>query len=229
MVKRLDEALGRLLDALLSLDLLRNTIVVSAADHGCHFRTRNKEYKRSCHDSSIRVLVALQGTGFDGGGHVRQLVSLVDVAPTLLDTARLHVPAHMQGRSLMPVLRREPVAWPDDVLIQISESQVGRAIRTARWKYGVTAPDQHPSNVSAAARYVEEYQYDLEADPYELNNLVGRESHRAVANVLRDRLTHRMTTIGEAPPTIGEAPPTIEPALPRAGEQYAVTPQEAHM
>src|SRR5690606_34541735 len=48
MVKRLDEALGRLLDALRSLDMLDNTIVLFTSDHGCHFKTRNSEYKRSC-------------------------------------------------------------------------------------------------------------------------------------------------------------------------------------
>ncbi|HTL28343.1 MAG TPA: sulfatase-like hydrolase/transferase, partial [Tepidisphaeraceae bacterium] len=47
-VKRLDEALGRLLDALTSLGLRENTIVLFTSDHGCHFRTRNAEYKRSC-------------------------------------------------------------------------------------------------------------------------------------------------------------------------------------
>lgn len=119
----------------------------------------------------------------------------------------------------MPVLGREPVAWPDDVLVQISESQVGRAVRTQRWKYGVNAPEHHPSRMSAAGRYVEEYLYDLQANPYELNNLVGRISHRDVADVLRDRLTKRMISIGEAPPT-------IEPAPPRAGEQYRVTPKK---
>ena len=68
MVKRLDEALGRLLDALKSLDLEEDTIVLFTSDHGCHFKTRNAEYKRSCHESSIRVPTALQGPGLDGGG-----------------------------------------------------------------------------------------------------------------------------------------------------------------
>jgi len=87
LVKRLDEAFGRLLDALKSLDLADNTIVLFTSDHGCHFKTRNAEYKRSCHESSIRVPTAIQGPSFDGGGHIRQLVSLVDLPPTLLDTA----------------------------------------------------------------------------------------------------------------------------------------------
>ena len=55
MVKKLDEALGRLLDALKGLKLADDTIVLFSSDHGCHVKTRNAEYKRSCHDSSIRV------------------------------------------------------------------------------------------------------------------------------------------------------------------------------
>ena len=51
MIKRLDEALGRLLDALKSLGLDENTIVLYTTDHGCHFKTRNDEYKRSCHEA----------------------------------------------------------------------------------------------------------------------------------------------------------------------------------
>lgn len=68
MVKRLDEALGRLLDALKSLGLEDDTIVLFTSDHGCHFKTREKEYKRSPHDASIRVPTALQGPEFWGGG-----------------------------------------------------------------------------------------------------------------------------------------------------------------
>jgi arylsulfatase A-like enzyme len=97
MVKRLDEALGRLLDALTSLSLREKTVVLFTSDHACHFKTRNAEYKRSCHESSIRVPTALQGPGFDGGGQIRPLVSLIDLPPTLLDAAGLPVPEGMQG------------------------------------------------------------------------------------------------------------------------------------
>ena len=105
MVKRLDEALGRLLDALRSLNLLENTVVLFTSDHGCHFKTRNAEYKRSCHESSIRVPTALCGPGFDGGGQIDALVSLVDLPPTLLDAAGLPIPPAMQGRSILGLLR----------------------------------------------------------------------------------------------------------------------------
>ncbi len=205
MVKRLDEAFGRLLDALKSLDLLDNTIVLWTADHGNHFKTRNREYKRSCHDSSVRVPALLTGPGFRGGGQLRQMVSLVDLPPTLLDAAGLDVPATMEGRSLMPLVRRQPVDWPDDVFIQISEAQVGRAVRTRRWKYSVVAPDKDPNKDMYSDRYQEEFLYDLESDPYELTNLIHLESHRPVAAAMRERLLRRMAAAGETVPEIVEA------------------------
>ena len=197
MVKRLDEALGRMLDALKSLDLLENTIVLFTADHGCHFKTRNGEYKRSCHESSVRIPAAACGPGFEGGGRVDGLVSLMDFMPTLLDAAGVPVPEGISARSVMPSLRGR-----DEVLIQISESQVGRAIRTNRWKYSVSAPEKDGYAVMDSDTYVEEFLYDVQSDPYELTNLIGFESHREVADRLKERLIALMTEAGEAVPEI---------------------------
>jgi arylsulfatase A-like enzyme len=209
MAKRLDEALGRLLDALESLALVDRTIVVFTSDHGCHFKTRNQYgdgHKRSCHEASIRVPMAFHGPGFDSGGQIRQLVSLIDLPPTLLHAAGLPVPDEMQGRSILPLVQGKTMGWPDDVFIQISEAQVGRAVRTRRWKYGVVAPGKDGRQEAAATHYVEDCLYDLEADPYELTNLIGFHSHQEVAATLRERLIRRMTAAGEAAPTIEPAP-----------------------
>lgn len=219
MVKRLDEALGRILDALKSLQLDKHTIVLFTSDHGCHFKTRNSEYKRSCHESSIRIPTALIGGPFTGGGRIEKLVSIVDLAPTLLDAAEIPVPSEMQGRSIIPLLRDRHTEWPEEVFIQISESQVGRAVRTQRWKYSVTAPDKNGLKHSSSDRYVEEYLYDLLADPYELNNLIHMESHRPVAERMRQRLIRRMVEVGEVPPIIESA--EIKPS-----GQKKVFPQE---
>jgi arylsulfatase A-like enzyme len=206
MVKRLDEAFGRLLDALKSLHLSEDTIVLYTTDHGNHFKTRNDEYKRSCHESSVRLPTALCGPGFDGKGQVREVVSLIDLPPTLLDAAGLAVPASMEGRSIVPLVNGDKADWPEEAFIQISESQVGRAIRTQRWKYGVDAPDKHPWNDPGSDTYVEQYLYDLDSDPYELQNLIEVESHRPVADALRERLIARMVEAGEAAPTIYSPP-----------------------
>jgi len=206
MVKRLDEALGRLLDALKSLALSDNTIVLFTSDHGNHFKTRNAEYKRTGHESAIRVPTAIVGPGFNGGGRLQQLVSLVDLPPTLLSAAGLPVPDGMEGHSILPLLQNRQADWPEDVFIQISESQIGRALRTNRWKYGVVAPGLDGSSAPGADHYVEEYLYDLLADPYELSNLIGVANYHDVKVQLRTRLIERMVQIGEAAPTIEPVP-----------------------
>ncbi len=218
MVKRLDEAYGRLHDALKSLHLDEDTIVLFTSDHGCHFKTRNAEYKRSCHDSSIRVPTVITGPGFAGGGQLRELVSLIDLPPTLLDAVGLAVPEQMQGRSLMPLLSGADTEWPEEVFVQISESQTGRAVRTKRWKYGVDAPGE---SGPGSATYDEQYLYDLQADPYELNNLAGLASHAGVAEVMSQRLLRRMREAGESEPEIRRAEGR------RAG-QRTVSSIEAH-
>jgi arylsulfatase A-like enzyme len=202
MVKRLDEALGRLLDALRSLKLLDDTIVLFTSDHGCHFKTRNGEYKRSCHESSIRVPTALIGPGFQSGGRIKELVSLIDLPPTLLDAAGIPVPEQMQGRSVLPLVKGEQEHWQEEVFVQISESQVGRAIRTQRYKYAVIAPDKDGRKDSGSDTYEEAFLYDLQADPYELDNLIGMSSYDEIASELRQRLIRRMVEAGEAAPKI---------------------------
>jgi arylsulfatase A-like enzyme len=201
MVKRVDEGFGRLHDALRSLGLLDNTVLAFTTDHGCHFKTRNGEYKRSAHDASIRVPLVLDGPGFRGAGVRDDLASLVDLAPTLLDAAALPVPERMHGRSLL----HPPDAEPQEVFVQISESQVGRAIRTRRWKYAVTAPQADGWDDASAAEYVEDLLYDLDIDPHELDNLIGRPEFAAVTEELRERLLARMRQAGEAVPVIRTA------------------------
>ncbi len=221
MIKRLDEALGRLIDALRSLGQLENTILLFTSDHGNHFRTRNAEYKRSVHEASIRVPTVLQGPGFDGGGCLPQLVSLIDLPPTLLDAAGLPVPEEMQGRSILPLAQKRSQDWPDDLFVQVSESCVARAIRTQRWKYGVLARDGDGWRDSGAERYEETWLYDLLADPDELHNLVDMESHEEVRAVMRERLKRRMAQAGEAVPEI------MPPLDLRQQTQLAVTSAEA--
>ena len=85
----------------------------------------------------------------------------------------MEIPDQMSGRSMLPILggggRSLADPWPDDVFVQISESGIGRAVRTRRWKYAVQS-DAAPRGAEGASSYDEAYLYDLEADPYELRN-----------------------------------------------------------
>ena len=222
MIKRLDEAYGRLLDSLKSLDLMESTIVVFTTDHGNHFKTRNGEYKRSCHDVSLRLPTVIIGPGFNQGGELRQMTSLIDLPPTVLDAAGIEVPACMEGDSIMPLVRREITDWKDSVFAQISESQVGRCVRTKRWKYSVVDPFKSGWEDSESDTYQEEFLYDLVADPYELTNLIGYESHLGVAEVMRDRLLDWIETIE------GHRPEIVKADTKPSG-QFKVTKEEAYM
>ena len=222
MVKRLDEALGRIYDALKSLDLLENTILVFTSDHGCHFKTRNREYKRSCHESSIRVPAMLHGGPFTDGRCLRQPTNLVDIPPTLLDACGIDVPESMEGRSIMPLMRGQSEDWPEESLIQVCDEYPGRAVRTSRWKYCVMS-DRLASDVGMdfdGATYDEAYLYDLQSDPYELTNLIDNDAYTAVRERMRDRLVRRMKEIGEAEPN-------IQPVEPQRSGQHSLHPGEA--
>lgn len=201
----LDENLGRIRAELERLGLAKDTVILYTSDHGTHFRTRNAEYKRSCHEASIRIPLVACGPGLRGGRVVHELVSLIDIPPTILGLAGAAAPAHYQGRSLLPLAHGEAADWPDDVFVQISESQVGRAIRTARWKFGVTAPHKDGNRDAASGVYEAQYLYDLENDPHELRNLVGDPTFRAIAHELSQRLVSRMVAAGEARPEIVNA------------------------
>lgn len=205
MVQRLDECLGRIQDALKSLDKEKETIILFTTDHGCHFKTRNAEYKRSCHESSIRIPMAFSGGPFSGGGTRKELISLVDVAPTLLDACQIDVPKDMQGHSIMPLLHSQTQDRQNSAFIQISEAELGRAIRTSKWKYAVTAPDKDPVADSYSDSYVECALYDLDEDPYELDNLVGLESHREVSDILKQKLLAFINDIEGRQPEIKNA------------------------
>ena len=93
-----------------------------------------------------------------------------------------------------------------EVFVQISESQVGRCVRTRRWKYSVVAPELSGWREPASDTYTEEYLYDLEADPYELHNLIGYDAYDGLKAVLRKRLIHRMVEARETAPSITPAP-----------------------
>lgn len=201
-IKRLDECLGRLRDALRSLDLLDDTIIAFTSDHGSHFRTRNDQFKRSSHEASIRVPFVLDGPGFRGGGRISPIVNTVDLVPTLLDAAGLDVPDTMQGSSLLPLVRGDTSARVDEGFSQVSEHEVGRVLRTAKYKYYVAADGVDPTDTGSSDHYTERELYDLEFDPYELVNLVDNDEHAVVRHELAARLTEWVKRIEGGTPTI---------------------------
>ena len=185
----IDASVGRLRKVLEEEGHADNTIFVFMSDHGCHFMTRNAEYKRSTHNSSLRVPMLIDGPGFESARQIQEIVGIVDLAPTLLDAASVAVPESMKGHSFLPIVHdaKARQAWPNQQLIQISESMTGRAIRTKDWTYCVADPTG-ATNTSVSTNYHEYQMYDQRNDPYELVNVAGRKEYKRTAEELREEL-----------------------------------------
>ena len=201
-VNSIDYNLGRIQAELEDLRIQDETVIIYTSDHGCHFRTRNAEYKRSCHEGSIRIPLIATGPGFEGGKRIEQLVSLIDLPPTLMEIGGVEVPKYMRGRSLLPLIEEKVESWRKEIFVQISESPVGRAIRTDRWKYSVRAPERDGYRDMGSDVYVEEFLYDLVEDPFERKNLVSDPEYDAIRANLVETLKRRMWAAGEKAPQI---------------------------
>lgn len=198
----LDYNFGRIMKKLEDKGFLNNTIIIYTSDHGSHFRTRNREYKRSCHEGCIRVPMIAYGPGFKGGKVVSDLVSLIDLPPTLLKCGGIDKPHTMRGHPLQELVEGGCKDWPEEVFVQISESKTGRAIRTKRWKYSVVAKDLDGNEIPSSDVYYEAYLYDLENDYHERNNLVKDAEFKEIRKELAQRLKNRMKEAGEYVPEI---------------------------
>ena len=100
------------------------------------------------------------------------------------------------------VLHKANPDRPNEVFAQISESRVGRAIRTADYAYSVYAPGINGGAQPAADLYADDFFYDLKKDPYELNNLIDDPAYTQVKQELRKKLLKWIRLAENAEPEI---------------------------
>jgi len=216
--RSIDDNLGKLIRTLKEKDLYDDTIIIFASDHGCHFRTEDGEYKRNYFDGCLRIPMVISGGAFKGGIRSDKIVSLINIPTTILELAGVEVPEEMHYPSLQDALENKE--WKDAVFFQISESFVGRGVRTKRWKYCVDAPHlQEVGEISHewslesfyemvskssinSDRYVERALHDLENDPYEKHNLVNDPAYAEVRSKLAKMMVDFMIEAGEEVPEI---------------------------
>ena len=192
----LDENLGRLVAKLKEKGLYENTVILFASDHGSHFLTRNRDdhlngyddYKRSCHDACLHVPLVIAGGPYRGGRAVEELVSTASLPKTILALAGVDVGDAMIGENLLDVVEKKADNRPNEIFAQISESRVGRCIRTARYTYSVYAPGVNGGAAAASDRYADDFLYDMEHDPHQLDNVVADPAYAQVKAELRKRL-----------------------------------------
>jgi arylsulfatase A-like enzyme len=180
-----DENVGRVMKAVAEKNLADDTAIIYSSDNGFFVGEWNFFDKRLMHEPSIRIPMILRYPRLIKSGTIRsEMVLNVDVAPTLLELARVSVPEWMQGESMRPLLEGRVVEWRDAWLYESYEYPAvhmvrkNRGIRTDRWKY---------------IHYFEnpqEYElYDLATDPGEKKNLYGNPEFAPIVEKLRQRMT----------------------------------------
>lgn len=156
-----DEVLGRLLDSLEGIGFLDQTIVIVTSDHGEEFGEHGGVlHGGKLFEELLHVPLIISGNGIDSGVVDPSLVSLVDIAPTVLALAGLEVPRTMEGRNVFD-RSPSPGKWRDQrVFAQYSDGLY--CVRTPRWKLLQRAANQRVKL------------FDLRRDPGEQSNLGER-------------------------------------------------------
>jgi arylsulfatase A-like enzyme len=202
--RSLDQGVGAVLNALDEHDIADDTLVILTTDHGLAFPGA----KATLTDRGIGVLLIMRGPGGFHGGRVSEaLVSQIDLYPTICELVGLDCPDFLQGRSILPVMRKEVDEVNDAIFAELTYHaayEPQRAIRTKRWKYVrrfgerelpvlANIDDGPTKDLFLAEGWGErplahEALYDLLFDPAESHNLADEPSHRGVLAELQGRL-----------------------------------------
>ncbi len=183
-VASIDDNVGRALTYLDSSGLARNTIVIYSSDQGFFLGDHGWFDKRWMYEESLRTPLLVRWPGVVRPRSVnRDLVQNLDYAETILEMAGVHIPASMQGRSLVPLLRgKTPADWRDAIYYQYFEYPNWHMVRR---HYGVRTKRYkliHYYEVGAWELF------DLERDPRELRSVYSDASYKDVLATMKAKL-----------------------------------------
>jgi len=184
-VKSVDDNIGRVLNYLKENGLEENTIIVYASDQGFYLGEHGWFDKRFMYEQSLRMpFVIKYPNKIKSGTVINDIVSNIDLAPTVLDLAGVAIPEEVQGKSFLSQLEgKANSAWRQSMYYHYYEYpfwhhvQPHYGIRTDRYKLIHFYYDVD----------VWEF-YDLKNDPNELNNLIESESHQELIKKLKEDL-----------------------------------------
>ncbi|MFW6060269.1 MAG: sulfatase [Phycisphaeraceae bacterium] len=213
-LRKVDEAVGTILDALERTGLAENTIVVFCTDHGVEL----PRAKWFVYDAGIEAAMIWRwpAGGITGGRACEWLTSNVDFMPTLLELTGATARHEMDGVSYAAALRGEANAQPGrDAIFAYFQKGESRCVRTERYKLiryflagGGRSLMRHAGESAGQPcmdvrdprmrRVVPAVQlFDLQADPLEVENLAEREDHAELRAELEGRMWRWMESVGD--------------------------------
>lgn len=209
-IRHMDTQFGRLLEALERMGLTNNTLVIFTTDHGIAM----PRAKCSLYEPGVNIAFILRYPARPGwhGGIVRnEMVSNIDVLPTIAELVGGRIPRGVQGASLVPLLDGRSSDWRSTIFTEMTYHDYydpRRAVRTATHKLianFTTAPAfMDPSQQwrprsdtvtppnHAVAYHPHLELYDLRSDPWEQKDLADDPAHARVRDELAALLLRHM-------------------------------------
>ncbi len=181
----IDESIGEIIKYLEDNKLTENTTIIYMGDNGFSFGEHGLIDKRQAYEESMRVPMLAWGAAVKTNGKaIEKNVQNIDIGPTVLDIAGIPADKQFDGHSFLPLLQQKEVKnWPDTIYYEyfwerpFPQTPTVHAIRTDQYKF---------------IRYhgiwdINEL-YDIQKDPWEMNNLIRDTTYAEVARSLRTSL-----------------------------------------
>jgi len=190
----LDRNIGKLLDYLDKTGLAKNTVVIYTSDQGFYLGEHGWFDKRWIYEESLKTPFVIRYPGvIKPGSQVRQVVSNVDWAPTLLNLTGTPIPGYIQGESFLPVLKGEKKAWRDDAYYHYYEYPQ---------PHGVSPHFGLRTNQYTLARFYGPDNfwelYDIQKDPHNLHNLYDQKGYETITTTLKKHLKAQIVKYKDA-------------------------------
>jgi arylsulfatase A-like enzyme len=192
LITGIDDVVKRLVDELKKNGLDKNTIIILSSDNGYSLGDHGLEGKWFGHDVSLRVPTIIYDGRQSQNQKINENIALnIDIAPTILDYAKVKAPKGMQGESLKPLIDGKVKQWTKEFyynhLLETEKLQVylpkSEGLVSLQYKYVRYFNDSNPDN------FFYEELFDNSTDPTEIKNLAKDQSKNKIKNEMANKMT----------------------------------------
>lgn len=179
-----DESIGKIINYLKDNNIYESTMIIYMGDNGFSFGEHGLIDKRHFYEESAKIPLIISCPELLNGEKTEdRMIQNIDIAPSILEVFGINKPEQMQGMSVIKMLKGEDVKWRDRIFYEyyweenFPQTPTTFGIRTDKYKYirywGIWDTNEF---------------YDLEEDPYEMNNLIASPQHQDIIRKMADEL-----------------------------------------
>ncbi len=204
-VSYIDAQVGLLMQTLADCGVADDTIICFWGDHGWHLGEHGHWGKLTNYEDAARAPLIISAPGVAGGRRVTALTEFLDVYPTLCELAGVPIPSHVEGKTLVPLMRGDSDSLHKAALTQMSHGRgkngtMGWSIRTPRYRYIEWRAADFSADKPVFGNHAQATElYDYESDPLERENLAETadraglvKQHQALFDQLLPHLPKRL-------------------------------------